>query len=620
MHDIVEFLRLHPPFDDLDEPTLEELARTVEVEFFPAGSTIFRQGADPSKHVRVVRRGAVELVDQGSVLDLLGEGELFGHASMLAGLPTGFEVRAKEDTLCYRLPADAVIPLLERPAGLRFVARSLFARPKKPDPGSLPANVDSQQKPAASLIRGEPLVCEPDATLRDAARLMSQTGNDAALIRLDEDGVGILTDRDLRKVVADGVPAEAAVTEAMSAPAFTVTPSRFGGEVILEMLKRGIRHVPVVSPLGEPLGVLSDIDLLAAQTETPFVLRRSIDDAGSVEEVREAAARVPSMVVALHDARVAPSQVGEIIAIVADACTSRFIELTIGELGDPPRPLVWLALGSHGRRELAPSSDADSALAWEGDHDDPDQREYMQGLAGRVVGQLAAAGFTADDHGATCAQPLFQRSVASWRHLLGRSIENPDENKGLVLISLVADGRAVYSFGRARDFREELRAAHARRGLLRLMLRLALVHRPPTGFMRFRDPPRDLVVEHSGEHRGRLDIKHGGLLPITAIARYTSLATGGTATSTIERLRLAGTAGTLDPQTATTLEEAFELFSGLRLEHQVEQIRRGAEPDNYIDPMALNPLTRHYLRDAFSAVRGVQRRLRGELSGKTTFG
>jgi CBS domain-containing protein len=152
------------------------------------------------------------------------------------------------------------------------------------------------------------------------------------------------------------------------------------------------------------------------------------------------------------------------------------------------------------------------------------------------------------------------------------------------------------------------------------MLKLALVHRPPTGFMRFRDPPRDLVVEHSGEHKGRLDIKHGGLLAITAIARYASLAAGAMVTSTTERLELAGTAGTLDSNVSTTLREAFELFSGLRLEHQVDQIRRGEEPDNFIDPMALNPLTRRYLRDAFSAVRGVQRRLRGQLSGETVFG
>jgi CBS domain-containing protein len=468
-------------------------------------------------------------------------------------------------------------------------------------------------------VRGEPLVCDPDTTVRDSARLMSESGTDAALVRLGEGRFGIFTDRDLRAVVADGVSADAAVAEAMTAPAFTVTPERFGGEVMLEMLKRGIRHVPVVSPFGDPMGVLSDVDLLAAHTETPFVLRRSIDEARNVEEVREAAARLPSTVVSLYDARVAPPQVSAIIAIVADACTNRFIELTLTDLGDPPCPLVWMALGSHGRRELAPSSDADSALAWDG-ADGGSEEEYMRTLGGRVVAQLAATGFTADDHGATAAQPACYRSVRAWHHLLRHMIENPDEDKALVLVSLVADGRPVYTFGDARDFREELRAAHSHRGLLRLMLRIALVHRPPTGFRRFRDPPRDLVVEHSGEHRGRLDIKHGGLLPINAIARYASLATAENVTSTVERLRLAGTAGTLDSQIATTLEEAYELFSGLRLEHQVEQIRRGVEPDNFINPIALNPLTRRYLRDAFSAVRGVQRTLNRQLTGEVTFG
>src|SRR4029453_15095634 len=106
----------------------------------------------------VSRRGKRGLLDRGRVLDVLGEGELFGHPSMLSGLPTGFEARAAEAALCYRLapaavgerlrpprvragpptgfgaraaedalsyrlPAEAVVPLLARPAGLRFVAR-----------------------------------------------------------------------------------------------------------------------------------------------------------------------------------------------------------------------------------------------------------------------------------------------------------------------------------------------------------------------------------------------------------------------------------------------------------------------------------------------------------------
>jgi CBS domain-containing protein len=55
------------------------------------------------------------------------------------------------------------------------------------------------------------------------------------------------------------------------------------------------------------------------------------------------------------------------------------------------------------------------------------------------------------------------------------------------------------------------------------------------------------------------------------------------------------------------LEEAFELFSALRLEHQVRQIEQGREPDDHLRPDQLDPLTRRYLRDAFHEVAAVQR-------------
>jgi CBS domain-containing protein len=125
---------------------------------------------------------------------------------------------------------------------------------------------------------------------------------------------------------------------------------------------------------------------------------------------------------------------------------------------------------------------------------------------------------------------------------------------------------------------------------------------------------RGLVVEDSGEHRGQLDIKHGGLLPVTDLARYGSLAAGARALATPERLRVASIAGVLDSADARVLTEAFDLFWRLRLEHQVEQLRGGADPDDYLDPEQLNPLTRTYLRDAFHAIRAMQRRFENELA------
>src|SRR5215471_17660369 len=125
MEDIAGFLAAHPPFDAVGADELAHVAAVTETEHFPAGKTIFSQGTGPVGYLRVVRTGSVEIIHDGQVLDLLGPGELFGHASMLSGLPTGFEARAAEDTLCYRIPADVVNPRLARPARHRFSDRPI---------------------------------------------------------------------------------------------------------------------------------------------------------------------------------------------------------------------------------------------------------------------------------------------------------------------------------------------------------------------------------------------------------------------------------------------------------------------------------------------------------------
>jgi CBS domain-containing protein len=609
MHDIVEYLRRCAPFEDLDEDALEGLAASVEVEFFAAGTVVFRQGEAPVDHVRIVRRGAIELVSEGRVLDVLGEGELFGHPSMLSGMPTGFETRAREDTLCYRMPADAVVPLLARPAGLRYVVRSVLGRPRA-DPTAPGATLDPAQQPVSRLVNGRPVICDPEWSVRETAQQMAEHEASAALVRLENGALGIVTDSDLRdQVVAGGVDADAPVSRVMSAPAFTVTPERSGAEVMLEMLDRDLRHVPVVWPHGEVVGVLTDRDLLAIESHAPFSLRRAIDDAPDVEAVRRALVGLPREVVALHDAEVPPTRIGSIIAILIDAVTRRLIQFAVNDTGRPPGPLTWLALGSLGRREVVPSSDVDSGLVWDGQGDDLEP--YMKALGARVVSELAVSGFAADPHGATAAQPLFDRSFDAWRAAIRDAIENPDQDNALIFISLLADARPVFAVGDARDPLEELRQVWHRRPLLRLLLLLALADRPPTGLRRILGSARD--GGHTGGRGEKLDVKHGGVLPIAAIARYASLAAGVRVTSTRARLDAAATAGTLDGSDARVLGEAHDLFWRLRLEHQVEQLREGAEADDLVDPETLNPVTRGYVREALHAVGAVQRSLEGEL-------
>ena len=182
----------------------------------------------------------------------------------------------------------------------------------------------------------------------------------------------------------------------------------------------------------------------------------------------------------------------------------------------------------------------------------------------------------------------------------------------MIVLSLFLDGRVLHHGGGASALRDEFEAAAGRRSLLRLMLRLALANKPAVGRV------RGFALERSREHRGLLDIKHGGLLPVTSIARYAILAAGAiAATSTPQRLRDADAAGTLDGDSARSLSEAFGLFQSLRLEHQVDQLERAVEPDDYLDPKALEPARRRRLRNALREVRAVQNKLaRGLATGR----
>jgi CBS domain-containing protein len=381
------------------------------------------------------------------------------------------------------------------------------------------------------------------------------------------------------------------------------------------------------SPGSEVASSEIDENLLAARLPAPLALRRAVSsakvaaravlaiaDARDFDQLQEVARELRTAAVWLHDAQVGTAQASAIISDLTDSLTQRSIELSVSELGPPPCPLSWVALGSYGRREPAPGSDVDSALVWDGDEDDEDAKSYMGLLGSRVCEALARCGLAADKRGASAGGDLFVRPTSEWRRLIRESISDPEKDKGLIVISLFLDGRVLHHGGGASGLRDEFEAAAGRRGLLRLMLRLALANKPAVCRL------RDFVLERSGEHRGRLDIKHGGLLPVTSIARYASLAAGAIpAASTPDRLRAADAAGTLDGACARSLGGAFELFQSLRLEHHVDQIQQGIEPDDYLDPKALEPARRRRLRDALREVRAVQKKLARGLVGGRAF-
>jgi signal-transduction protein with cAMP-binding, CBS, and nucleotidyltransferase domain len=123
--EIARFLVQFSPFQDVDAAQLHDLAEHIEVRSFPAGAEILRQAADPASHLFVVRKGVVELLDGGRVIDQLGEGEVFG-LSVFSHLGPPLSARARVPTEVYLIDPDRAPTVMGTPAGLALLTSTLL--------------------------------------------------------------------------------------------------------------------------------------------------------------------------------------------------------------------------------------------------------------------------------------------------------------------------------------------------------------------------------------------------------------------------------------------------------------------------------------------------------------
>ncbi|WP_296445571.1 cyclic nucleotide-binding/CBS domain-containing protein [Rhodoferax sp. UBA5149] len=102
------------------------------------------------------------------------------------------------------------------------------------------------------------LTAPPEATVRDAARLMADKNVGAVMVVENEHLVGIFTERDaVFRVIAQGRDASATpLRDVMTAAPKTLDPGKSYGHALLLMQENGFRHVPVIEN-GRPIGIIS---------------------------------------------------------------------------------------------------------------------------------------------------------------------------------------------------------------------------------------------------------------------------------------------------------------------------------------------------------------------------
>src|SRR2546426_5408803 len=179
--DVAGFLAEFPPFQGLAIDQLSRIASATEVEFFPAGTTILERSGDPAAYLYVVRKGAVEILDQGRLVDLIGEGETFGELSLVSGQGPVASVRTAEDTLCYLIPRELAEELLEGAGGARFLAS--VAR-RRLDSTVTPTEMPDLLTRVGAQVRRPRLTAPPDDAVPPGPSLVSEGAVSSARLPL----------------------------------------------------------------------------------------------------------------------------------------------------------------------------------------------------------------------------------------------------------------------------------------------------------------------------------------------------------------------------------------------------------------------------------------------------
>ncbi len=615
---VVEFLRHIMPFNELDEEKLRQLARHVRVDFYPRGTRLLTAGETELTHLFLIQQGGVRsyiVDDEGEVTlkDYRGEGSYIGALPIIRGTPANLNVETVEDTFCFLLPREDFLDLIENQPGFAQYYLKNFSEKivntaytelrrhrmgRRSDEDLLLFSLQ-----VGDLVKQPPRSVPADATIQEAARAMAEYRIGSILVHApgsERDIIGIVTDRDLRnKVIAAGLDHGEPVARIMSSPVTRVLSRAVCFDALLKMMSSSIHHL-AVEQKDQVIGVVTSHDIMLLQGNSPYLLFKEIGKQRSIDGLYPLSRRIPDMIRNLVIEGAKASNIARMISILNDHILTRLLTLLEEEMGPPPLEYCWLLLGSEGRREQTFKTDQDNAIIY-ADPENDDQRraaeEYFGRFARLAIDHLVKCGYPLCPGEIMAVNPRWCQPLAVWKEYFTSWVETP-EPRELLNATIFFDFRA--GFGRtslADELRTHLNRITRRQEIYLLhMARECMASRAPLSFF------KNFIVEKNGEHRNKLDIKHQGLAPFVNFARILALKYNVNETNTLARLHVLADEGHISGDLWSTAHAAYEMQMQLRIIHQLNQIDRGEEPDNYIDPGQLSDLEKRMLRDAFEVI------------------
>ncbi|TMX31464.1 DUF294 nucleotidyltransferase-like domain-containing protein [Vibrio sp. Hep-1b-8] len=622
--EIKNFLSQYPPFDELEDEVLSYVTQHIEISYYREDTPIIHFG-DEIHDLYMVRSGVVEIYRRkGELYNRIDEGAVFGQMGLLTNNKVRFPAKAIKDTLLYCIPEAVFQHLYEQhEAFADFVEVEDNARLRQTVSNSKEQN-DLTTSKVRNLLNSIAPTIHKTESIQNAAIKMAEDNVSSLLIidpevaEDDDDDnsplVGIITDRDLcTRVLAQGLNPNDDVASVMTTEVISLDHNAYVYEAMLTMLRYNVHHLPVLKDK-QPIGVIEATDIVRYESQNSLLLVSSIFQQQSIDELSVLSEQVKDSFVRLVNEDANSHMVGSAMSVIGRSFKQRIIELVEQELGEPPIPYCFVALGSMGRDEQLLVTDQDNAIILDNTFVKEKHDGYFAQLANRVCEGLDKCGYSYCTGDIMATNPDWRMTRTEWEECFADWIDDPNP-KALLNASIFFDLDGVY--GRLK-WAEQLsgfivRRARRNNRFLACLARNAMNRTPPLGFF------KSFVMEKDGQHKNSINLKRRGTAPLADLIRVHALAVGSRSKNSFERLDDIHEAGILPKGKARDLRDALEFISIVRIRHQALDVENEIEPDNNIEPENLSDFERRNLKDAFQILSNAQNFLKFRYQASNNF-
>ncbi|MCX6826804.1 MAG: DUF294 nucleotidyltransferase-like domain-containing protein, partial [candidate division Zixibacteria bacterium] len=393
-----------------------------------------------------------------------------------------------------------------------------------------------------------------------------------------------------------GLPVDRPAYEFMNAPLISIGEEETLSRAVILMQEKDVEYLCVRDNNGRIYGILRKTDLVNLQHNTGAVLIAAVESALSVTELKIIYQRLPLYVNALSESGARTSIITNVITATSDAITAKLEQFIIRDLGSPPVPYVFVALGSEGRCEQTLLTDQDNAIIYQdiGEDRKDEVGAYFANYGRKMCSLLNEIGFRYCTGNIMANNPRWSQPLLEWRRYFAAWITQP-EPKHLLESAIFFDFRPVCG---ETSLVVEL-GNHVQRLLvdnppfLVHLAREGMSYKTPLGLF------GKIQTESDEEHSGGLNIK-SPLRVIVNLVRLYAMKHQLMETNSIRRIQRLHEKSIFNSSFYKNILYAYDYMMVLQLKTQARAFNLGKDITNYIDLSNLSTIELNTLKNVIS--------------------